>query len=29
MKLLRLHVENFGKLQGFDFSFEAGLNVLL
>ena len=29
MKLLRLHVENFGKLQSFDFSFEEGLNVLL
>ena len=29
MKLLRLHVENFGKLHGFDFSFDAGLNVLL
>lgn len=29
MKLLRLHVENFGKLQNFDFSFEAGLNILL
>ena len=29
MKLMRLHVENFGKLQNFDFSFERGLNVLL
>ena len=29
MKLLRLHVENFGKLQSFDYSFEKGLNVLL
>jgi uncharacterized protein YhaN len=29
MKLIRLHVENFGKLQNFDFSFERGLNVLL
>ena len=29
MKLIRLHVENFGKLQNFDFSFEKGLNVLL
>ncbi len=29
MKLLRLHVENFGKLQNFDFSFEKGLNILL
>ena len=29
MKLIRLHVENFGKLQNFDFSFDKGLNVLL
>ena len=29
MKLLRLHVENFGKLQNFEFSFDKGLNVLL
>lgn len=29
MKLLRLHVENFGKLQNFDFSFDQGLNILL
>ncbi len=29
MKLLRLHVENFGKLQNFDFSFDKGLNILL
>ena len=29
MKLLRLHVENFGKLQNFDYSFDKGLNVLL
>ena len=29
MKLIRLHVENFGKLQNFDFSFEEGLNILL
>ena len=29
MKLIRLHVENFGKLQGFDYSFDGGLNVLL
>lgn len=29
MKLIRLHVENFGKLQNFDFSFERGLNVFL
>ncbi len=29
MKLIRLHVENFGKLQNFDYSFDKGLNVLL
>ena len=29
MKLIRLHVENFGKLQNLDFSFDKGLNVLL
>lgn len=29
MRLIRLHVENFGKLQGFDYSFDGGLNVLL
>lgn len=29
MKLTRLHVENFGKLQNFDYSFDKGLNVLL
>ena len=29
MKLIRLHIENFGKLQGFDYSFDKGLNVLL
>ena len=29
MKLLRLHVENFGKLQNFACSFDEGLNVLL
>ena len=29
MKLLRLHVENFGKLQNFSYSFDKGLNVLL
>ena len=29
MKLLRLHVENFGKLQNFSYSFDEGLNVLL
>ena len=29
MKLIRLHVENFGKLQGFDYSFDEGVNVLL
>ncbi|MBQ7391844.1 MAG: AAA family ATPase [Clostridia bacterium] len=29
MKLLRLHVENFGKLQNFDYSFDKGLNILL
>ena len=29
MKLLRLHVENFGKLQNFDYSFKEGLNILL
>ena len=29
MKLIRLHVENFGKLQNFEYSFENGLNVLL
>ena len=29
MKLLRLHVENFGKLQNFDYSFGEGLNTLL
>ena len=29
MKLLRLHVENFGKLQNFEYSFHEGLNVLL
>ena len=29
MKLIRLHVENFGKLQNFDFSFQEGLNILL
>lgn len=28
MKLLRLHVESFGALQGFDYDFEDGLNVL-
>lgn len=28
MKLLRLHVENFGTLQGFDYEFEDGLNIL-
>ena len=29
MKLIRLSVENFGKLQNFSYSFEEGLNVLL
>ena len=29
MKLIRLHVENFGKLQNFDFSFQEALNILL
>ncbi len=29
MKLIRLHIENFGKLQNFDFSFDEGLNILL
>ena len=29
MRLIRLHVENFGKLQNFDYSFDKGLNVLL
>ena len=29
MKLLRLHIENFGKLQSFDYSFGEGLNTLL
>ena len=29
MKLTRLHVENFGKLQNFDYSFDKGLNILL
>ncbi len=29
MRLIRLHVENFGKLQSFDYSFEKGLNILL
>ena len=29
MKLIRLHVENFGKLQNFEYTFENGLNVLL
>lgn len=29
MKLTRLHIENFGKLQNFDFSFDAGINILL
>ena len=29
MKLIRLHVENFGKLQNFDMSFGEGLNILL
>ena len=29
MKLIRLHVENFGKLHDFDYSFDKGLNVLL
>ena len=29
MKLIRLHVENFGNLQNFEYSFENGLNVLL
>ena len=29
MKLIRLHVENFGKLHDFDYSFGKGLNVLL
>ena len=28
MRLLKLHVENFGALQGFDYEFEDGLNVL-
>lgn len=29
MRLIRLHIENFGKLQNFDFSFDAGINILL
>ena len=29
MKLIRLHVENFGKLQNLEYTFENGLNVLL
>lgn len=29
MKLIRLHVENFGKLQNFEYSFNTGLNTLL
>ena len=29
MKLIKLHVENFGKLQNFDMSFGEGLNILL
>ena len=29
MKLIRLHIENFGKLQNFDYSFNKGLNILL
>ena len=29
MKLIRLHVENFGRLQNFDYSFTEGLNILL
>lgn len=29
MKLTGLHVENFGKLQNFDYSFDKGLNVIL
>ena len=29
MKLIRLHVENFGKLQNFEYSFKDGMNVIL
>ncbi len=29
MKLIRLHVENFGKLHDFSYSFDKGLNILL
>ena len=29
MKLIRLHVENFGKLQNFSYTFDDGLNILL
>ncbi len=29
MKLLKMHVENFGRLQDFSFNFDEGLNVIL
>ncbi len=29
MKLLRCHVENYGKLQDFDYTFNSGLNIIL
>lgn len=29
MRLLKCHIENFGKLKSFDYSFEAGLNKLV
>ena len=29
MKLLRMHVDNFGRLHDYDFSFEDGMNIIL
>ena len=29
MKLLRMHVDNFGGLHDYDFSFEDGMNIIL
>ena len=29
MKLIRCHVENYGKLQNFDYEFNTGLNTIL
>ena len=28
MKLLKCHIENFGKLSNYDYSFEDGLNTI-